>query len=68
MHLLGPMSNEDLVLLSASPDAGAVMVREAGFKARRMGDQMHGRNTTRDEEVDIGRGHEVQRLYRQQLM
>ena len=29
---------------------------------------MHGRNTTRDKEVDIGRGHEVQRLYRQQLM
>ena len=42
--------------------------REAVFKAKRIGDQMHGRNTTRDEEVDIGRGHEAQRLYRQQLM
>jgi hypothetical protein len=39
-HLLGGMSNEDLILLSASPDAGAETVEGSGVQGVR--DQMHG--------------------------
>jgi hypothetical protein len=45
-----------------------VRSREAAFKARRMGDQMHGRkHHKRNEEVE-GRRHEAQRLCWKQLM
>jgi hypothetical protein len=36
-YLLGPMSNEDLVLLSASPDAGAGMVEGSGVQGEEDG-------------------------------
>ena len=58
------MSEEDLVLLEAGPITEAGTVEESVFKARRIEDQMHGQNTTKEnEEVDIERRHEVQHLY-----
>jgi len=59
------MSREDLVLLLSSPMAGAGTAKGSGvqIEARRIGDQMHRRNTTEEnEEIDIGRRHEAQRL------
>jgi hypothetical protein len=41
------MSEEDLVLLSASPNAGAGTVEGRAFKARRIGDQIYGRKKMR---------------------
>lgn len=38
----------DPILLSASPSAGQVRLKEAEFKARRVRDQMHGRNTAKE--------------------
>src|SRR5580658_9776142 len=63
------MSEEDCIFLSASTNAGAGTVEGRAFNARRMGDQIHGRNTTKEnEEIDIGRRHGAERLYRKELV
>jgi hypothetical protein len=52
------------ILLSPSPNAGAGTVEGSAFEARRIRHQMRGRNTAKgNEEIDIGRRLEAQRLY-----
>ncbi len=53
------MSKVDLIL-SPSPNAGAGTVEGSAFKARRIGDQIYGRNTINgNKENDIGSRHEA---------
>ena len=59
-HLLGRISERDLVLLSASPDARVSMAEGSGVQGERIKDQMYRRNVTREnEEVSIRRRQEV---------
>jgi hypothetical protein len=63
------MSEEDRIFLSASTNAGAGTVEGSAFNARRIGDQIHRRNTTKEnKEIDIGRRHGAERLYRKELV
>ena len=58
------MSERDPILLFPSLNEGACMVEGSGVQGEEDGgDQMHVRNTTKgNEEIDIGRRHEAQRL------
>jgi hypothetical protein len=68
--LLGRIYDEDLILLSASLNAGAGTVEGSGVQGEEDGgDQMHEQNTTKENrEIDIGRRQEVENLYGKQLM
>ena len=67
---LGRISNEDLILLSASPNAGARTVKGSGVQSEaNEGGQMHGWNITEENgELVIGSRHEAHRIYGKQLM
>ena len=58
-HLLGRISDKDLILLSASPDVRVGTVEGSGVQ----GEETWVKHHKRSGEVNIGRGHEVQRLY-----
>jgi hypothetical protein len=58
-HWLGRISNEDLILLSASPDAGAYKVEGSGVQGEEDKSDMDETPEKKSGEVNIGRGHEV---------
>jgi len=67
---LGRIANEGLILLSASPNAGARTVKGSGVQSEaNEGGQMYGWNITDENgEVVIGSRHEAHRIYGKQLM
>jgi hypothetical protein len=68
-HLLGRMFERDLILLSASSNAGGGSVERSGVQSDENTGQMLGWNTTKENgEVVIGNRHEAQRLYGKQLV
>ena len=68
--LLGRISDEDLIILSASPNAGAHPVKGSGVQSEaNEGGQMYRWNITEENGgVVIGSRHEAHRIYGKQLM
>ena len=67
---LGRISNEDFILLSASPNAGARTVEGSAVQSEaNEGGQMHGWNITEESgEFFIRSRHETHRIYGKQLV